>query len=188
MTFTPATIYGSYVIDLDPHYDSRGFFARTFCANTFAEHGLKLQVAQCNLTFNRRRGTLRGLHFQLPPMTEAKLLRCTSGAIYEVIVDMRPHSPTFLAHAGVELTSSNRRLLYVPEMCAAGYQALTDEAEAAYHVSEAYAPQLERGLRFDDPQFKIAWPLPITELSEKDRSWPRFDLVRHKEEIYDSCR
>jgi dTDP-4-dehydrorhamnose 3,5-epimerase len=188
MKFTDTAIPGSFVIDLEPHRDDRGFFARTFCAETFAKHGLKSIIAQSNVTFNHRKGTIRGLHYQLPPMAEAKLLRCTRGAIYEVIVDMRPDSPAFMQHLGVELTEFNRRLLYVPEMCAAGYQALADESEAAYSVCQFYAPEQERGFRYDDPAFGVDWPLKVTKLSEKDRNWPSFDAVRHREEVYDSCR
>jgi dTDP-4-dehydrorhamnose 3,5-epimerase len=172
MQFIETDIPGAFIIDLEPRADSRGFFARTFCAREFAEHGLNTTVAQCNMSYNRRRGTLRGLHYQSEPAPEAKLVRCVSGAIYEVIVDMRPTSPTFRRHLGLELSATNRRQLYIPELFAVGYQTLTDDAEVAYQVSAFYAPETERGLRHDDPALGIAWPLPVSEISPKDAAWP----------------
>lgn len=160
------------LIELDPQPDGRGFFARTFCAREFADHGLNAAVSQCNISFNHRRGTLRGLHYQATPAAEAKLIRCVRGAIRSVIVDVRPESPTYLSHISVELTAEERRSLYVPERFANGYQTLTDDAEVSYQVSEFYTPDLEQGLRFDDPVLDITWPLPITEISIKDASWP----------------
>ena len=175
MKFVPMPIPGAYIIDLEPIADHRGFFARGFCARTFAERGLTPVVGQCNISFNYRKGTIRGLHYQVPPAAEAKLLRCTRGAIYEVMLDLRPESPTYLEHAGVELSDDNRRLLYIPEMCAAGCQALTDRAELAYHTSAFYTPECERGIRYNDSAFAIRWPLAVSELSEKDKSWPDFE-------------
>ena len=172
MLFTESPLPGAFVIDLQQRSDERGFFARSFCAAEFEAHGLTPAVAQCNLSFNHRRGTLRGMHYQTAPATEAKLVRCTRGAIYDVIVDLRPHSPTYMRHFGVELSEENRRALYVPEMFAHGYQALTDGAEVAYQVSQAYTPGCERGLRYDDPTLGIAWPIAVTTISEKDRTWP----------------
>lgn len=177
MLFTETPLKGAFVIDLEQRSDHRGFFARTFCAKEFEDHGLKPTVAQCNLSYNHKKGTLRGMHYQTPPAAETKLIRCTQGGIYDVIIDMRPDSPTYLAHFGIELTAENRRALYVPEMFAHGYQALTDGAEVIYQVGEFYTPGYERGLRYDDPFFKIEWPLPVTEISEKDQSWPLFETV-----------
>lgn len=175
MKFVETDITGAYVIEPEVLRDERGFFARTFCAREFTEHGLKPVVAQSNLSFNDREGTLRGMHYQLPPAAEAKLVRCTRGAIYDVIVDLRPDSPTYMSHVGVELSEENRAALYVPELFAHGYQALTDGAEVVYQVSEFYAPGHERGLRYDDPALGIEWPLPVSVISEKDRSWPPFE-------------
>jgi len=173
--FNPTPIDGAYVIELEPFADDRGFFARSFCAREFAERGLEPAVAQCNVSFNHRAGTLRGLHYQLPPAAETKLVRCTSGAIHDVIVDLRPESKSYLQHYGVELSASNRRALYVPGRVAHGYQTLVDATEVSYQVGEFYTPGAERGLRHDDPAFAIAWPLTVTLMSEKDRGWPRFD-------------
>jgi dTDP-4-dehydrorhamnose 3,5-epimerase len=175
MIFTETKLKGAFIIDVELRADQRGAFARTFCAQEFEHHGLKPTVAQCNLSFNHQAGTLRGLHYQVPPAAETKLVRCTKGAIYDVIVDMRPESPTYRQHIGVELTADNRRALYVPELFAHGYQALTDGAEVIYQVGEFYTPGYERGLRYDDPAFGINWPLPVTMISEKDSSWPLFE-------------
>lgn len=171
MRFTETKLKGAFIIDLEERSDHRGFFARTFCAKEFTEHGLKPTVAQSNVSFNYKQGTLRGMHYQIPPATETKVVRCTYGAIYDVIVDMRPDSPTYLSHIGVELTAENRRALYVPEMFAHGYQTLTDEAEVIYQVGEFYTPGYERGLRYNDPALDIEWSLPVSEISEKDANW-----------------
>lgn len=172
MRFTELKLQGAFLVDLEPRADQRGFFARTFCAREFEAHGLKPAVAQANLSLNHRKGTLRGMHYQAPPVAETKLVRCGRGAIYDVIVDLRPHSVTYLQHVGVELSSDNRRALYVPELFAHGFQALSDGAEVTYQVSEFYTPGAERGLRHDDPRLGIHWPLPVAELSEKDAAWP----------------
>ncbi|BAZ27745.1 dTDP-4-dehydrorhamnose 3,5-epimerase [Cylindrospermum sp. NIES-4074] len=177
MIFTTTELRGAFIIDLEEKPDSRGFFARAFCAQEFAAHGLKPIVAQCNLSFNHKQGTIRGMHYQIAPATETKLIRCTQGAIYDVIVDMRPESPTYLSHIGVELTAENHRALYVPEMFAHGYQALTDGAEVVYQVGEFYTPGYERGLRYDDPLLAISWPLSATEISEKDRNWTLLESI-----------
>ena len=177
MQFTQTKLKGAFVIDLEQKTDYRGFFARTFCAQEFEAHGLKSTVAQCNLSFNYKRGTLRGMHYQVPPAAETKLIRCTQGVIYDVIADMRPESPTFLQHIGVELSAENRRALYVPEMFAHGYQALSDEAEVIYQVGEFYRPGFERGLRFNDPLLAIEWPLPVSEISVKDAAWPLLETI-----------
>lgn len=171
MQFIRTKLKDAFIIDLEPKSDHRGFFARTFCAQEFEAHGLKPVVAQCNLSFNHKQGTLRGMHYQVSPATETKLVRCTQGAIYDVIVDMRPDSLTYLQHIGVELTAQNRRALYVPEMFAHGYQTLTDEVEVTYQVGEFYTPGYERGLRYDDPVLGIEWPLSVSEISAKDGAW-----------------
>jgi dTDP-4-dehydrorhamnose 3,5-epimerase len=157
---------------MESHEDSRGFFARTFCTNEFAEQGLVSTFVQCSVSFNRKRGTLRGMHYQLPPATEAKLVRCTAGSLYDVIVDLRPGSPTYLRHIGVELSARNRRALYVPEMFAHGFQSLEDETEVFYQISEFFVPDKSTGLRYDDPKLGIKWPLPVAVISEKDERWP----------------
>jgi dTDP-4-dehydrorhamnose 3,5-epimerase len=170
--FTETPLAGAFVLDLEPREDSRGFFARTFDAKEFEGRGMRPLVAQCNLSYNHARGTLRGMHMQLAPATEPKLVRCTRGAIYDVIVDMRPESATYLQHFGVELTADNRQQLYVPDMFAHGYLTLTDHAEVAYQVGEFYAPGYERGLRYDDPVLGIQWPVPVAVISDKDAAWP----------------
>jgi dTDP-4-dehydrorhamnose 3,5-epimerase len=177
MIFTATELQDAFIIDLEEKSDHRGFFARTFCAQEFAAHGLKPAVAQCNLSYNYKKGTLRGMHYQLKPAAETKLIRCIKGAIYDVIIDMRPESPTFLSHIGVELTAENHRALYVPEMFAHGYQALTDDAEVVYQVGEFYTPGYEKGLRYDDPFFNIEWPLEVTVISEKDANWPLLETI-----------
>ncbi|HEX2231874.1 MAG TPA: dTDP-4-dehydrorhamnose 3,5-epimerase [Thermoleophilaceae bacterium] len=174
MLFTETPLAGAFLIEPELLADERGFFARTFCANEFSEHGLQPVVAQANLSFNHKKGTLRGMHYQVAPAEEAKLVRCTSGAIFDVIIDLRPDSPTYLSHFGAELSADNHAALYVPEMFAHGYQALADGTEVIYQVSEFYTPGAEQGLRHDDPAFGIEWPLPVSVISEKDRSWPPF--------------
>lgn len=174
MKFTETKLKGAFILDLELREDPRGFFARTFCQKEFEAHGLKPTVAQCNCSFNHKKGTMRGMHYQIPPAAETKLIRCTRGAIYDVIVDLRPDSPTYLQHIGVELTEHNRRQLYVPEMFAHGYLTLSDGAEVTYQVGEFYTPGYERGIRFDDPALNIEWPVPIEVISEKDASWPAF--------------
>ena len=172
MRFTETPIEGAMVIDLEEIGDDRGYFARTYCAAEFAQHGLGTMVAQANMSYNRRRGTLRGMHYQVHPAEETKLVRCPRGAIYDVIVDMRPGSPSYLTHFGVELSADNHRALYVPGMCAHGFQTLADDTEVSYQVGAFYTPASERGARFDDPAFGIEWPLPVSVISEKDRTWP----------------
>lgn len=171
MKFIETKLQGAFIIELEERTDARGFFARTFCAHEFEDHGLKPAVAQCNMSYNYKKGTMRGMHYQVAPATEAKLVRCTSGAVYDAIVDLRPNSPTYLQHIGVELTASNRRALYVPEMFAHGYLTLTDDAEVFYQVSEFYTPGTEQGLRHDDPALNIEWPAAIEVISEKDAAW-----------------
>lgn len=175
MIFTPTPLAGAFVLDLERREDERGFFARAFCGREFAAHGLTLPVVQANVALTRRPGTVRGLHYQAPPAAEAKLVRCTHGAVFDVIVDLRPESPTRLEHFAVELSASNRRAVFVPPMFAHGYQALTADAEVTYLVSEFFTPESEGGVRHDDPALGIRWPLPVTSLSAKDASWPLLD-------------
>ena len=175
MIFTETQLKDAFVVDLERREDERGFFARAWCQDEFSDAGLSTRLVQCNVSFNRHRGTLRGMHYQLPPHAEAKLIRCTRGAIYDVIIDLRDGSPTYTRWVGFELSAENGRALYVPEGFAHGYQTLVDEAETFYQVSEFYAPGAERGVRWNDPAFGIAWPLPEEPLmSEKDKTWPDF--------------
>ncbi|HEY5892211.1 MAG TPA: dTDP-4-dehydrorhamnose 3,5-epimerase [Chthoniobacterales bacterium] len=172
MKFHETALPGAFIVDLDRRSDTRGFFGRAFCVQEFEKHGLNPCMVQANLSFNHARGTLRGMHYQTLPAGEAKLIRCIRGAVWDVIVDMRPESTTYLQHIGVELTADNHRAIYVPEMFAHGNQALTDGAELFYLVSEYYTPEMERGVRHDDPALNIEWPLPVSVISEKDKSWP----------------
>ena len=174
MRFLETSLKGAFILELEERKDDRGAFARTFCMKEFADHGLKPTVAQCNLSYNYKAGTLRGMHYQVPPAVETKLVRCTRGKIYDIIVDIRPGSPTYLQHFGIELTEENHKALYVPEMFAHGYQALTDMAEVAYQVGEMYTPGCERGIRHDDPALGLKWPMKPTVMSDKDKSWPAF--------------
>jgi dTDP-4-dehydrorhamnose 3,5-epimerase len=172
MRFTETELPGAFLIDIEPISDERGFFTRTFCRREFEDHGLLPLVAQCNLSYNHKAGTLRGMHYQVPPAGEAKLVRCTRGAILDVFVDLRPGSPTYLQHVSVELTAENRRAAYLPPLLAHGYQSLTDDAEVTYQVSEFYTPASERSTRYDDPALGIAWPLEVTVISAKDAAAP----------------
>ncbi len=171
MIFEATKLAGAFIIDIEAHQDSRGFFARSFCQHEFTEHGLKPLIAQANIAFNNRKGTLRGMHFQFPPAAETKLVRATRGAILDIIVDLRPESPTYLEHTAVELTADNHRALYVPERFAHGYQVLEDRTETSYQVGEFYAPGAEGGLLYSDPELGLEWPLPVTEISPKDAAW-----------------
>jgi len=177
MIFTETRLKGAFVIDLERREDGRGFFARTFCQKEFADHGLKPVIAQANAAFNKRKGTLRGMHFQFPPAAETKLVRATRGRILDIIVDLRPESPTFLQHVAVELGADDHRALYVPERFAHGYQALEDATETSYQVGEFYAPAHESGLRHDDPRLGLEWPLPVSVISEKDLAFRLLDDV-----------
>jgi dTDP-4-dehydrorhamnose 3,5-epimerase len=175
MIFTETKLRGAFVIEIERREDSRGFFARVFCQHEFGAHGLKPIIAQANVAFNHQKGTLRGMHFQFPPAAETKLVRCTRGAILDIIVDLRPESPTYLQHVAVELSEDNYRALYVPERFAHGYQALRDKTETSYQVGEFYAPGSEGGLLYNDPRLALQWPLPVTIVSEKDQVWTRLD-------------
>jgi dTDP-4-dehydrorhamnose 3,5-epimerase len=172
MRFDETPLPGAYIVELEPAADERGMFARTFCAREFRERKLIDAFVQCNTSWNVRRGTLRGLHYQLPPSCEVKLVRCTAGSVWDVIVDLRPDSPTYLEHFAVELSAANRRALYIPEMFAHGFQTLADGSEVFYQMSQFYAPDLSTGLRYDDPRLAVRWPLPVTAVSPKDLQWP----------------
>jgi dTDP-4-dehydrorhamnose 3,5-epimerase len=175
MKFTETRLRGAFTVDLERRGDERGYFARTFCQHEFETHGLKPVIAQANLAFNAKKGTLRGMHFQFPPAAETKLVRCPRGAIVDIIVDLRPESPTYMQHVAVELNEENQRALYVPERFAHGYQVLVDATETTYQVGEFYAPQLEGGLKYDDPRLGLSWPLPVTAVSPKDMQWKYLD-------------
>jgi len=173
--FTATKLPGAHIIDIERREDPRGFFARAWCRRELEGHGLLARIEQVNVGFTRQRGGVRGMHFQLPPRQEVKIVRCTMGALYDVILDLRPESPTHRQWIGVELNADNRRMLYVPEGCAHGYQTLADETELSYETSAVYAPELARGVRYDDPAFEIAWPIAITSISDADRSWPDYE-------------
>ena len=177
MIFTETKLKGAFIIDLDRKMDERGFFARAFCQNEFRDHGLKPVIAQANVASNAKKGTLRGMHFQYPPAAETKLVRCTRGAILDIIVDLRPESPTYLEHISVELNEDNMTALYVPERFAHGYQALRDNTDTSYQVGEFYTPNAENGLRHDDPRLKLKWPLPVSVISEKDQKFALLDEI-----------
>ncbi len=174
MIFHATEITGAYVIDVEQRRDERGFFARAWCQREFAAHGLTAQVVQTNISYSKHRGTLRGMHFQRAPYAEAKLVRCTRGAIYDVIIDLRPDSPSYRRWIGVELSAATYRMLYVPEGCAHGFQTLVDDTEVTYQVSQFYTPDAEGGVRYNDAAFNIAWPLEVTVISDKDRQWPDY--------------
>lgn len=175
MIFTETNIPGAYVIDLEPIPDDRGFFARAFCRDEFAAHGLTTEVAQCNLSLSTERGTLRGMHYQVAPHREAKLVRCTRGRFFDVCLDLRPDSPTFTQWTGVELSADNRRALFIPEGCAHGFLTLEDDTEIYYQISAAYAPDAQRGVRYDDPAFGIDWPGEVRTVKARDMAYPDFD-------------
>lgn len=175
MTFSETPLAGAYVLTLNKVQDDRGFFARAWCRDEMIAHGLNPNVTQINLAMSHKKGTLRGLHFQEPPYAEVKIIRCTRGAIHDVIVDLRPESASFGRWFALELRADEHNLLYVPERFAHGYQTLTDEAEICYQTSVAYHPPAARGIRYDDPAFAITWPLPVSSISKADASWPTWD-------------
>jgi dTDP-4-dehydrorhamnose 3,5-epimerase len=174
MKFTETRLRGACLIELQPIEDARGFFARTFCRREFEEHNLNPAIVQCNTSFNKVSGTIRGMHYQVEPAREVKIVRCIAGAIFDAIVDLRPDSPTYRGWFGAELSAGNRCALYVPEGFAHGYMTLTDNTETLYMVSEFYSPGLERGIRWNDPAFRIEWPMAARVISEKDASHPDF--------------
>jgi len=174
MIFKSTKIAGAYVVEPEVFTDERGFFARFWCEREFREHGLNSRIAQCSISFNTKKGTLRGMHYQIPPHAEVKTVRCTRGIMYDVIVDLRRGSPTFLQWIGVELNAENRSMLYVPEGCAHGFQTLEDNTEVLYQISEFHSPDHARGARWNDPAFGIRWPLPPQNVSARDRGWKDF--------------
>ena len=175
MIFTETKLKGALVLELEKLEDERGFFARTWCKHEFTKHGLNPSLAQCSVSFNHKRGTLRGMHYQIAPHQEAKLVRCTAGAIYDVIIDLRHDSPTFTQWIAIELTAGNRRVLYVPENFAHGFQTLEDNTEVFYQMSEFYDPESARGIRWDDPAFGIQWPPADRLISARDATYPNFN-------------
>jgi dTDP-4-dehydrorhamnose 3,5-epimerase len=174
MIFTQTGLPGAYSIDIERREDARGFFARSWCAQEFEAHALNPRMVQSNIGFSIKKGTLRGMHYQIAPDAEAKLVRCTAGAIYDVIVDLRPDSATHKQWVGLELSADNHRMLYVPEGFAHGYQTLVDNTEIYYQTSQFYAPASARGVRYDDPVFGIAWPLQVAVISDADAGWPDY--------------
>jgi dTDP-4-dehydrorhamnose 3,5-epimerase len=178
MMFSETILAGAYTVDIDRHHDNRGYFARVFCADEFSAHGLKPTVAQGSVSFNAKRGTLRGMHFQYPPATETKFVRCTRGAVVDVIVDLRPESPTYLQHVAVNLSAANGRGLYVPERFAHGFVTLADDTELVYLISNYYTPGAEGGLRHDDPVLGLTWPVPIQVIAERDTRWKAYSEIQ----------
>lgn len=176
MRYTETPIDGVLVVDVEPVEDHRGFFARTYCEEEFRRRGLETHFAQSSIAFSVRKGTLRGMHYQRDPHAEVKLVRCTRGGVYDVVIDLRPHSPTFRHWFAAELTAANRRMLYVPKGLAHGYLTLEDETEIAYQMSAPYHPEAAAGVRFDDPAFGVHWPHEVTVIAERDRTYPDFSL------------
>jgi dTDP-4-dehydrorhamnose 3,5-epimerase len=178
MIFNKTKLDGAYIVEMEPIGDNRGFFARAWCTKEFESFGLIAQFVQANLTYSPERGTVRGLHYQIAPHQEVKLVRCTRGATYDVIVDLRPESPTYKEWLAIELTADNHKMIYIPAGFAHGYQILMDDTEVFYQVGQFYAPQYERGARWNDPAFGIEWPIasPLI-LSEKDRNWPDYQQL-----------
>ena len=179
--FIPTALSGAYVIEQERHPDERGWFARTWCRQEFVSHGLDPELVQCSASFNHRRGTVRGLHYQAPPFAEAKLVRCSRGALFDVAVDLRPRSATFGKWIGVEITSENARMLYIPKGFAHGFMTLADATEVAYHVSEIYSPEHARGMRWSDPLVSVKWPGPVEVISPRDRDYPDMAICQLKE-------
>jgi dTDP-4-dehydrorhamnose 3,5-epimerase len=176
MIFTPTQISGAFVIEPERIEDDRGFFARTFCNREFTAHGLQTEFVQCNISFNKKKGTLRGMHYQAAPYQEAKLVRCTAGAIYDVIIDLRPDSATFTQWVATQLSAENRKMLYIPKDFAHGFLTLADNTEIFYQMSQFFEPRAARGLCWNDPAFDIQWPAPVTVISPKDQNYPDFHL------------
>jgi dTDP-4-dehydrorhamnose 3,5-epimerase len=174
--FIPTAVSGAFVIEQERHADERGWFARTWCRQELEEHGLECALAQCSASFTHRRGTMRGLHYQVPPFAEAKLVRCTRGALFDVAVDLRPGSASFGHWTGVELTAASGRMLYVPRGCAHGFMTLEHATEVAYHISAPYSPPHARGLRWNDPLVRVEWPAAIEVISPRDRDYPDASL------------
>ena len=176
MIFTPSPLPGAFIVDMEPHLDERGFFARTYCAAEFAAQGLGPPLHQCSVSYNARKGTLRGLHYQGAPHEEHKLVRCTAGVVFDVIVDIRGSSPTYRRWYGAELSAANRRALFIPPGFAHGFVSLTDDAEMYYMISTPHVPQAGRGFRWNDPAFAIDWPVAPAVISPRDASYPLLDV------------
>jgi dTDP-4-dehydrorhamnose 3,5-epimerase len=176
MIFTKTNLEGAFIIEIQRLEDERGFFARTFCQKEFIQHGLNTRVAQCNVSYNKKKGTLRGMHLQASPFQEAKLVQCTYGAIYDVIIDLRPESPTYMEHLGVTLSAQQYRILYIPEGFAHGFLTLEESSNVFYQMSEFYAPEYARGFRWNDPAFNIVWPAEVAVISKRDASYPDFSM------------
>ena len=172
MKFEPTPLDGAWVVGMEPIRDERGCFSRTFCLREFEEHGIGINMVQCNLSLNHKTGTLRGMHYQQEPAAEAKLVRCSRGAMYDVIIDLRPGSPTHLRYFGLELTQKNMKALFVPHGFAHGFLTLDEQTEVVYMMSEPYMPEYACGVRYNDPALAIEWPAPIRVVSEKDQNWP----------------
>lgn len=175
MIFRETKLQGVWEVRVEPKADERGVFARCWCRNEFEEHGLNPRLVQCSISFSTRKSTLRGMHYQAEPYQEAKLVRCTRGALYDVIVDLRPHSPTYRDWVSIVLTAADRNMAYVPEGCAHGFLTLEDETEAFYQMSEFHSPESARGVRWNDSAFGIVWPLRVEVISERDRGYPDFE-------------
>jgi dTDP-4-dehydrorhamnose 3,5-epimerase len=171
MIFKETKLRDAYIIEIEKLEDKRGFFARTWCKNEFESHHLNSQMVQTNVSFNNKKGTLRGMHYQVAPFEETKLVRCTRGSIYDVIIDLRPESPTYKQWVGIELTSENYKMLYIPGNFAHGFQTLEDNTEVIYQVSQFYSPGYEGGIRYNDPAFHIQWPMEVQVISDKDKNW-----------------
>jgi dTDP-4-dehydrorhamnose 3,5-epimerase len=178
MTFQETKLSGVFEIHLEPAHDSRGFFARSWCQKEFENRGLDPRVVQCNVSFNQRKGTLRGMHYQASPNAEAKLVRCTSGSVYDVVIDLRPQSTTFKQWIAAVLSSVQRNMIYVPKGCAHGFLTLEDNTEVFYQMSEFYSPESVGGVRWDDPAFQIVWPAEVEVISERDRTYADFEPVQ----------
>jgi len=176
MIFEETKLKGTHIIEIEKREDERGFFARSWCQREFEAHGLNPHLVQCNISFNFKKGTLRGMHFQEEPFAEAKLVRCTRGSVYDVIVDLRPDSSSFKQHIGIVLTGDNRKMLYVPEGFSHGFLTLEDNTEVFYQMSEFYAPDQARGFRWNDPAFGIGWPSEVQVISDQDRNYPDFNF------------
>jgi dTDP-4-dehydrorhamnose 3,5-epimerase len=176
MIFKETKLRGAFVLEIEKVEDERGFFARAWCQKEFQMHSLVSHLVQANISFSKQKGTLRGMHYQTPPYGEAKVVRCTRGMIFDVIIDLRPESPTFKQWTGVELTADNYKMLYVPENCAHGYITLEDSTEVTYLVSQFYHRERERGVRYDDPAFGVRWPIKVQVISEKDKSLPHVSI------------
>lgn len=175
MIFTETSLKGSYVIDLEPIGDNRGWFARTYCKNEFGKIGHTKEWVQLNHSFTKQQGIIRGMHYQIPPFSEIKLVRCIAGAVYDVIVDLRKGSSTFLHYFGAELSAANKKMIYIPEDFAHGFQALTDDCELIYHHSQFYLPGVEGGIKYNEPMVNIEWPLPVMNISPRDNAHPLID-------------